>query len=97
MRVAFGINATLFTSAHTAAGGLAFINSIGTVGGFAGPYMMGWLREFSGSYVVGLGAMAAIMVAAMVAMKWKGSTGRNSPAAIPASSNSPILENMGAR
>ena len=29
--------------------------------------MMGWLREFSGSYMVGLGAMAAIMVAATVA------------------------------
>jgi hypothetical protein len=29
--------------------------------------MMGWLKEFSGSYVVGLGAMAAVMVAAMLA------------------------------
>jgi nitrate/nitrite transporter NarK len=46
---------------------LAFINSIGTVGGFAGPFMMGWLREFSGSYVVGLAAVAAIMIAATIA------------------------------
>jgi len=29
--------------------------------------MMGWLKEFSGSYIVGLTAMAAIMVAAMIA------------------------------
>jgi len=50
-----------------AAGGLAFINSIATVGGFVGPSMMGWLKEFSGSYVIGLLALAAIMVAAMAA------------------------------
>jgi MFS transporter, ACS family, tartrate transporter len=58
---------TRFLTGVAAAGGLAFINSIGTVGGFAGPAMMGWLKEFSGSYVVGLGAMAAIMVAAALA------------------------------
>jgi len=29
--------------------------------------MMGWLREFSGSYVMGLAAVAAIMLAATVA------------------------------
>ena len=29
--------------------------------------MMGWLKEFSGSYVVGLLAVAAIMVAATLA------------------------------
>jgi len=50
-----------------AAGGLAFINSIGTVGGFAGPFMMGWLKELSGSYIVGLTAVGAIMIAAALA------------------------------
>jgi MFS transporter, ACS family, tartrate transporter len=29
--------------------------------------MMGWLREFSGSYVIGLTAVAAIMIAATAA------------------------------
>jgi len=29
--------------------------------------MMGWLREFSGSYTFGLAAVAAIMVAATLA------------------------------
>jgi MFS transporter, ACS family, tartrate transporter len=66
-RAIFWTIPTRFLTGVAAAGGLAFINSIGTVGGFAGPSMMGWLREFSGSYVVGLSAMAAIMVAAMVA------------------------------
>jgi MFS transporter, ACS family, tartrate transporter len=58
---------TRFLTGVAAAGGLAFINSIGTVGGFVGPYMMGWLRDFSGSYVVGLTAVAVIMVAATAA------------------------------
>jgi nitrate/nitrite transporter NarK len=58
---------TRFLTGVAAAGGLAFINSIGTVGGFAGPAMMGWLKEFSGSYVFGLSAVAAIMIASAAA------------------------------
>jgi MFS transporter, ACS family, tartrate transporter len=58
---------TRFLTGVAAAGGLAFINSIGTVGGFVGPFMMGWLKEISGSYIVGLTAVAAIMVAAALA------------------------------
>jgi ACS family tartrate transporter-like MFS transporter len=66
-RAVFWTLPTRFLTGVAAAGGLAFINSIGTVGGFAGPSMMGWLREFSGSYVFGLAAVAAIMVAATAA------------------------------
>jgi ACS family tartrate transporter-like MFS transporter len=58
---------TRFLTGVAAAGGLAFINSIGTVGGFVGPSMMGWLKDISGSYVIGLAAVAAIMIAAAVA------------------------------
>ncbi len=66
-RAIFWTIPTRFLTGIAAAGGLAFINSVGTVGGFVGPSMMGWLREFSGSYVVGLVAVASIMVAATVA------------------------------
>jgi nitrate/nitrite transporter NarK len=66
-RAIFWTIPTRFLTGVAAAGGLAFINSIGTVGGFVGPFMMGWLREFSGSYVVGLAAVAAILVAATIA------------------------------
>jgi ACS family tartrate transporter-like MFS transporter len=58
---------TRFLTGVAAAGGLAFINSIGTVGGFVGPAMMGWLKEFSGSYVFGLSAVAAIIFASAAA------------------------------
>jgi ACS family tartrate transporter-like MFS transporter len=66
-RAIFWTIPTRFLTGVAAAGGLAFINSIGTVGGFAGPSMMGWLKEFSGSYIFGLTAVAAIMVAAAAA------------------------------
>jgi ACS family tartrate transporter-like MFS transporter len=66
-RAVFWTSPTRFLTGVAAAGGLAFINSIGAVGGFAGPSMMGWLREFSGSYAFGLAAVAAIMLAATAA------------------------------
>lgn len=66
-RAIFWTIPTRFLTGVAAAGGIAFINSVATVGGFVGPSMMGWLKEFSGSYVVGLLAVAAIMVAATAA------------------------------
>jgi ACS family tartrate transporter-like MFS transporter len=66
-RAIFWTIPTRFLTGVAAAGGLAFINSIGTVGGFVGPFMMGWLKDFSGSYVVGLTAVAVILVAATAA------------------------------
>ena len=41
-----------------AAGGLAFINSIGAVGGFVGPFAMGALKDFTGSFTTGLIGLA---------------------------------------
>jgi len=46
-----------------AAGGLAFINSIGTFGGFVGPYMMGIFKDATGGFTTGILAMAGIMAA----------------------------------
>ena len=66
-RAIFWTIPTRFLTGVAAAGGLAFINSIGTFGGFVGPSMMGWLREFSGSYVFGLSAVAVIMLTATIA------------------------------
>jgi MFS transporter, ACS family, tartrate transporter len=66
-RAIFWTIPTRFLTGVAAAGGLAFINSIGTVGGFVGPSVMGWLRELSGSYVIGLVAVSAIMIAATIA------------------------------
>lgn len=36
------------------AAGMAMINSVGNLGGFGGPYIVGWLREVSGSFTMAL-------------------------------------------
>ena len=50
-----------FLAGTAAAGGLAFINSIGTLGGFFGPFTMGWLKDLTGSFNSGLLLMAVIL------------------------------------
>jgi len=51
-----------FLVGTAAAGGLAFINSVGTLGGFFGPFMMGWLKDVTGSFNGGLLLMAVIVL-----------------------------------
>ncbi len=63
-RAVFWTIPTRFLTGAAAAGGLAFINMVGTVGGFAGPYMMGELKELTGSFAAGIAGMAAIMLVA---------------------------------
>ena len=55
--------ATSFLSGAAAAGGIALINSLGNVGGFLGPYLMGWLKQMTDGYSAGLSTVAAILVA----------------------------------
>jgi MFS family permease len=50
-----------FLTGVAAAGGLAFINSIGTSGGFVGPTIMGWLTDLTGSFSAGLLAMSGFL------------------------------------
>jgi cyanate permease len=52
-----------FLTGMALAGGLAFINSIGTAGGFVGPQIMGWLVDRTGSFSAGLGALAGFLFA----------------------------------
>jgi ACS family tartrate transporter-like MFS transporter len=54
--------ATTFLSGTAAAGAIALINSVGNLGGFAGPYLMGWLKDLSGDYRWGLRGLAIGMV-----------------------------------
>ncbi len=54
---------TTFLSGTAAAGAIALINSVGNLGGFAGPYLMGWLKDASGDYRRGLQVLAAGMLA----------------------------------
>ena len=55
---------TSFLSGAAAAGGIAVINSIGNLSGFAGPYAMGYLKDVTGSFNAGLLFLAACGAAA---------------------------------
>jgi D-galactonate transporter len=57
---------TAFLSGPAAAGGIALINSIGNLAGFAGPYAMGVLKDWTGTYTVGLLTLSAAGLMAMV-------------------------------
>ncbi len=56
-----------FLLGAAAAGGLAFINSLGSLGGFVGPAIMGWLAGATGSFGAGLIGMAGFMVLSILA------------------------------
>jgi ACS family tartrate transporter-like MFS transporter len=45
---------TLFLTGPAAAASIAFINSVGNLGGFAGPYVIGFLTDKTGTYEAGI-------------------------------------------
>ena len=53
---------TLFLSGPAAATGIATINSIGNLGGFVGPAMIGWIKDKTGSFDGGLYFVAGLLV-----------------------------------
>lgn len=81
--VSYGSNASkgplwavpsLFLSGTAAAAGIAWINSLGNIGGFIGPILIGWGKSRWGSYAGGLdadGAMLAFSAVLMLAMGWQ--------------------------
>jgi MFS transporter, ACS family, tartrate transporter len=59
---------SMILTGSAAAAGIAWINSIGNVGGAVGPAMVGWIKDFTGSYSGGLYGLAAFTaVSALVA------------------------------
>jgi MFS transporter, ACS family, tartrate transporter len=62
-----------FLSGTAAAGGIALVNSIGNLGGFAGPYVVGWIRTSTQSYEMGLFFLAgcALLSAAIALLTVK--------------------------
>lgn len=53
-----------------AASGIAWINSVGNLGGLFGPTMVGWAKDYTGSFAGGFYALAgfALMSAAISAL-----------------------------
>ena len=49
---------TMLLTGSAAAGGIAFINAFGNIGGAVGPAIVGWLKDTTGSYSGGLYGLA---------------------------------------
>ena len=49
---------TMFLTGPAAAAGIAWINSIGNLGGFFGPTIVGWAKQLTGSFAGGLYALS---------------------------------------
>ncbi|MFC9894834.1 MFS transporter [Nocardia sp. NPDC127579] len=62
-----------FLTGVAAAGGIALINSIGNISGFAAPYITGGLKDWTGTQRAGLWVVGACMVAAAlgVLLLWR--------------------------
>lgn len=54
----------LFLTSSAAAGSIGFINSVGNLGGFLGPYVMGKVEKITGSFVGGIYYLACSMLVA---------------------------------
>ena len=52
----------LLLAGTAAAAGIAMINAIGNLGGFVGPWVVGWIKDATGGYAGGFLALAASLV-----------------------------------
>ncbi|WGD32217.1 MFS transporter [Ancylobacter sp. WKF20] len=59
---------TAFLSGTAAAAGIAFINSVGNLAGFVSPYLIGFLKDFTGSTQVGMYVLAGFLVIGVIAV-----------------------------
>jgi MFS family permease len=64
-----------FLTGRAAAGGLALIVSVGNLGGFVGPSMIGAIKQFSHSFTAPLLAESAMLLIGAVAIAWLGDPG----------------------
>ena len=62
---------TMFLTGASAASGIAWINSLGNLGGFFGPSIVGWAKTLTGSFAGGLYALAVCALAsAVISLFW---------------------------
>jgi len=64
-----------FLTGRAAAGGLALIVSVGNLGGFVGPSMIGALKQFSGGFTVPLLAVSGVLLLGALTIAWLGDPG----------------------
>jgi ACS family tartrate transporter-like MFS transporter len=65
-RAAFWPMPSLFLTGTAAAGAIAMINAIGNLGGYVGPFVVGWIKDSTKSFEAGLYFLAACSLMAAV-------------------------------
>jgi ACS family tartrate transporter-like MFS transporter len=71
-----------FLSGAGAAAGIAMINSLGNLGGFLGPFAIGWLKGVTGGYAAGLYVVATTLaISAVVTLLLSSQTRRTNAVA----------------
>ena len=71
---------TLFLSGSAAAAGIATINSLGNLGGFVGPFMIGLIKQQTGSYTWGLWFVAGLLILSSLVVLWLSASARKAQA-----------------
>ena len=61
-----------FLSGTASAGGIAAISSLGVIGGFVAPSVIGYLRDLTGDFRYGLGAFGLLAIVLAVALYFSG-------------------------
>jgi nitrate/nitrite transporter NarK len=70
-----------FLTTTAAAGAIAMVNSIGNLGGFVGPYAMGLIRDYSGSFTGGSMFLVVCLLSAAVLLMTLRKAGKDVPQA----------------
>jgi ACS family tartrate transporter-like MFS transporter len=71
----------MFLSGAGAAAGIAMINSVGNLGGFVGPFAIGWLKNVTGGYSAGLYLVGATLAVSAVVTLMLSRQSKQAPAA----------------
>jgi ACS family tartrate transporter-like MFS transporter len=62
---------SMILTGSAAASGIAWINSLGNLGGFFGPTIVGWAKDYTGSFSGGLYALACFsLMSAVISALW---------------------------
>jgi ACS family tartrate transporter-like MFS transporter len=61
---------SMILTGSAAASGIAWINSVGNLGGFFGPTAVGWIKTYSGSFASGLYLLAGLALVSAVTTFW---------------------------
>jgi ACS family tartrate transporter-like MFS transporter len=84
-RVAFWPMPSVFLTGTAAAGAIAMINAVGNLGGYFGPFVVGWIRTSTNSFEAGLYFLAACSLMAAI-ITFFAARAAGAPAAVPSPS-----------